>query len=133
MNMNINQSVLPIDQNAVALFFSEAWTALGWDGMPSIMGEQTSDGLLPPAFQFSDNREEATHIAHDVANGKKTSFSTPRRDFDDAGVALPAVGDLSIICDGEGKPVALIEDKTVDTSDDTVVEHFDCRYPKDLS
>lgn len=127
--MTEKANALPIDQAAVNMFYSKAWTDLDWDGMPSIMGEQTADGLLPPAFQFSDNRHEATAIAQQVVNGQKTSFTTPESEFAAAGMALPAVGDLSIICDGDGNPAALIEDYKVEVVNGNVIEHFNCRYP----
>lgn len=96
-------------------FWAEAVEQIEVHSDSALFGEQTETGLFPPTFQFSDNRQEATRVAHEVLTGKKTSFSTPLADFEDAGVALPADGDMSIICDGDGHPVALISDTHVTT------------------
>ncbi len=89
---------------------------------------------MPPAFQYSDNREEATARAQDVLRGKATSISTPEREFTEQGVALPNPGDMSIICDGDGMPVALISDTNIyvdhTAHGPVVVEDFDVLYPR---
>lgn len=111
---NMNQALAP-DLQAVNEFWAQASDKINVHSDSALFGEQSEAGLFPPAFQFSDNRAEATLMAHEVLNGSRTSFSTPLHDFTDQGLALPALGDLSIICDGDGKPVALISDTDVQT------------------
>ena len=111
---NTIQATAP-DLQAVNEFWAEAADQIEAHSDSAIFGEQTEAGLFPPAFQFSDNRAEATRIAQEVVNGTRTSFSTPLHDFTDQGLALPALGDMSIVCDGNGKPVALISDTDVQT------------------
>lgn len=109
-----NQAVSP-DLQAVNEFWAEAADQIEAHSDSAIFGEQTEAGLFPPAFQFSDNKAEATTMAEQVVKGTRTSFSTPLHDFTDEGLALPAVGDMSIVCDGNGKPLALISDTDVQT------------------
>ncbi len=101
----------------------------------ALFGEQTEAGLMPPAFQFSDDKAEATRVAQEVLAGKKTTFTTPLNDFTDQGAPLPAPGDMSIICDGNGEPVALVSDTDVktewaedDPSNNVVIETFEVIY-----
>lgn len=101
----------------------------------ALFGEQTEAGLMPPAFQFSDNRQEADRMAAEVVAGQRTTISTPLKDFTDQGLGIPADGDMAIVCDGSGMPVALIADTSVktewpqdDPSNKVVVETFDVIY-----
>lgn len=109
-----NQAISP-DLQAVNEFWAEASDQIEAHSDSALFGEQTEVGLFPPAFQFSDDRAEATRMAEEVLKGTRASFSTPLHDFTDQGLALPALGDMSIVCDGDGKPVALISDTDVQT------------------
>lgn len=134
--MNQALPALPINLAAVSQFWSEAFDLVNWHSDSALFGEQSETGLFPPPFQYSENRAEATQIAQDVLHGKRTQWTTPRNDFGH-GVGLPADGDLSIICDGEGMPVALISDTAVQTkpssqnpSEEVVVETFEVLFPR---
>lgn len=118
------------------MFWAEAADQIEAHSDSALFGEQTEVGLTPPAFQFSDNREEATRMAQEVLSGARTSFTTPLKDFTDQGLALPADGDMSIICDGNGQPIALISDTDVKTEwpksnphAKVVVETFEVIFP----
>lgn len=74
-------------------------------------------------------------MAKEVLEGKRTTFTTPLADFEGPGIAAPADGDMSIICDGEGLPVALITDTDVQIEKDPkdpatklVVETFEVLF-----
>ena len=102
----------------------------------ALFGEQENTGLIPPTFQYSDDRAEASARAQGVLQGTITTITTPERDFTDQGVGLPAVGDMAIICDGDGEPTALISNTAVTTEplessphDRQVVETFEVLYP----
>lgn len=130
------QKALPPNENEVIEFFNAAMQVVGFEGNNSaLFGQQSWDSLLPPAFQFSDDRTEATQIAQKVLTGEKTEFETPEADFVNSGSSLPEDGDMSIICDGLGNPVALVQDTSVTVvgrgpKGHIVVEHFDCIYPR---
>lgn len=127
---------LPPNLPEVGLFWSAAVEYLGWDSMNAIFGEQSENGLLPPVFQFSDKATDATHAAAEVVSGQRTTMSAPLADYKDSGIAPPAEGDLAIICDGKGMPVALIQDVSIEITPSggpyghasQVIEHFACRY-----
>lgn len=131
----MNQA-LPINLAAVSVFWSEAFDLVNWHSDSALFGEQSETGLFPPPFQYSEDRAEATRVAAEVLHGRRTQWITPRQDFGE-GVGMPADGDLSIICDGEGMPVALITDTAVQTrpsktdpSQEVVVETFEVLFPR---
>lgn len=134
--MTMNSPALPIDLNAVNSFWFECWEKIAWHSNSALFGEQENTGLIPPAFQYSQNRAEADSIAREVVDGSKRTFETPEHDFTDVGEGLPNVGDMSIICNGEGQPVALLSDVAVTKKQNPhrpgqviVVETFEVLYP----
>ncbi len=113
--MQKTNDALPPNLPAVNEFWGEAADQIEAHSDSALFGEQTEAGLFPPAFQFSDNRAEATRMAQEVLNGTRNKLTTPLHDFTDQGLALPALGDMAIVCDGNGDPVALISDTDVQT------------------
>ncbi|WP_099332043.1 hypothetical protein [Actinomyces minihominis] len=133
--MNKAYEALEPNIKAVNEFWAGAVDEIEVHSDSALFGEQTQAGLIPPVFQFSDNREDATHMAQSVLSGKTTTLTTPLVDFTREGLALPAPGDMSIICDGDGMPVALVSDTDVKTewdadnpTDKVVVETFEVIY-----
>lgn len=123
------------NMEAVSQFWSQAAEEIDQHTGSALFGEQTEAGLFPPVFQYSDNRAEATRMAQEVLEGKRTTFTTPLADFEGPDIAPPADGDMSIICDGEGMPVALISDVDVQIEKDPkdpatklVVETFEVLF-----
>lgn len=131
--MSNSERALPLDLEAVNHFWFKCWERIEWHSNSAIFGEQENTGLIPPAFQYSDNRAEADQRAKEVLAGRVNSIDTPERDFTDQGVGLPQVGDMSILCNGEGKPVALLSDTAVNVEtkghQKMVVETFEVLYP----
>ena len=134
--MNRALPARPINLAAVSAFWGEAFDLVNWHSDSALFGEQSETGLFPPPFQYSDNRAEATQVAQEVLAGRRTQWMTPRQDFGE-GTGLPSDGDLSIICDGEGMPVALIADTSVriesskqNPSQKVVVETFEVLFPR---
>lgn len=126
------------DLRAVNEFWAGAADEIETHSDSALFGEQTEAGLMPPTFQFSSNRVEADRMAAEVLAGTRTTISTPLRDFTDQGLALPADGDMAIVCNGEGQPVALIADTKVvteweedDPKQKVVVETFDVIFTPD--
>lgn len=134
--MTNNSKTREPDMADVAQFWSEAAEEIDDHWGSALFGEQTEVGLFPPVFQFSDNRKDATRMAEEVLEGKRNTMVTPLADFAKAGVGRPALGDMSIVCDGNGKPVALISDTHIAITDaqtgphaKNVVETFDVIFP----
>lgn len=136
--MHESYGATPPNLSAVNEFWAAAADEIETHSDSALFGEQTEAGLMPPAFQFSTNRAEADRMAAEVLEGKLTSVSTPLKDFSDQGVAIPADGDMAIVCNGEGMPVALIADTSVKTEwpegepeKKVVVETFDVIFVPD--
>lgn len=84
------------------------------------VGAQTDlVSLRPGAFAFGDTREQANRLADAVVAGKKTATSSYRAAYGAGEESLPTPDDLWIMCDGEGRPRALLRNT------DVVVTPFD--------
>ncbi len=60
-----------------------------------------------PEYQvvsFGDSPEMASELARLVVAGVKRATAYLRRDYEDAGLPLPAVGDFVVVIDGTGAP-----------------------------
>lgn len=134
--MTANNRAKAPNMEAVSQFWAEAAEQIEHDFGAGLFGEQSEVGLFPPVFQYSDNRAEATKMAQEVLKGTRTTFVSALADYDGPDIARPADGDMSIVCDGEGMPVALISDTNVKIEPDPknpgskfVVETFDVMFP----
>jgi uncharacterized protein YhfF len=77
------------------------------------------------AFSFGTTKAGATEIATLVLNGTKTSTGSLQWVYDVEGKPLPKPGDLSIVMDGNGHPVCVIETTDVQVMPfDAVDEQF---------
>ncbi len=61
------------------------------------------------AFAFGGTAESADHLSNLVRRGIKTATSESLRVFQESGQRPPMAGDLSIVLDGAGNPVCVIE------------------------
>lgn len=68
----------------------------------------------PDAFGFGGEGEIADELAALVLAGKKRATTSLPVEYTSVNEPLPKVGDLSIILDGAGSPVGIIERITVD-------------------
>jgi len=68
----------------------------------------------PDAFGFGGEGEPADELAALVLAGKKRATASLPVEYTALNEPLPKVGDLSIILDGKGAPVAIIERTAVD-------------------
>ena len=93
---------------------------------PGYFGPTTLEVVPPPSWSYGDTGAEADRFAAAVRAGEVTSTEATAADYADED--LPGVGSLSILCDGYGKPAALLETATVETGDEVVVEHFRVVY-----
>lgn len=64
---------------------------------------------MPEAWGFGDSAEMADELGQLVAAGVKTATCSLLWEYEGEGEALPETGDLSIILDGAGRPICLIE------------------------
>jgi uncharacterized protein YhfF len=68
----------------------------------------------PDAFGFGGEGEIADELAALVLAGKKRATASLPMEYTSVGEALPKTGDLSIILNGIGSPVAIIERTSVE-------------------
>jgi uncharacterized protein YhfF len=70
--------------------------------------------VKPDAFGFGGEGEIADELAALVLSGKKRATASLAGEYTSLGEALPKTGDLSIILNGKGSPVAIIERTSVE-------------------
>ena len=61
------------------------------------------------AFSIGDTPESADHGASLILSGEKTATSSLLWEYEIGGTPLPSVGDFSILLDGRGGPVCVVE------------------------
>lgn len=64
---------------------------------------------LPAAWGFGDGPEMADELGGLVVQGVKTATCSSVAEIEADGDPIPRVGDLSIILDGRGEPIGIIE------------------------
>jgi uncharacterized protein YhfF len=76
------------------------------DGLPA--GQPRSE-MPADVFAFGDSKELADELAELVRTGMKTATCSAFWSYEDEQKPLPRKGALSIVIDGSGVPVAVIE------------------------
>lgn len=71
-------------------------------------GEQCPE-IPPPVFAFGDSKELADELAELVRIGVKTATCSALWSYEEEQEPLPQKGEVSIVIDGNGVPVAVIE------------------------
>jgi uncharacterized protein YhfF len=101
-----------------------------WQGYLSILSEE--DRKNAPAYiidDFADTPEAATEVGKLVRDGIKTTSSSLLWGLEHIGVPLPKVGDISLVVDGNGEPLCVIEMTQVEIRPfNTVDEQFAFEY-----
>jgi uncharacterized protein YhfF len=78
---------------------------------------------------FADTPEAATKVGKLVRDGIKTTSSSLLWGLEHANIPLPKVGDISVIIDGHGNPLCIIEMTEVEIKPfNTVDEQFAFEY-----
>jgi len=86
-----------------------------WAGfVESLAVEDPRRKAKPDAFGFGGEGELADELAALVLAGKKRATASLPVEYTSLGEALPKSGDMSIILNGTGDPVAIIEWTSVD-------------------
>jgi uncharacterized protein YhfF len=75
----------------------------------SLPAESRPDDTLPPAWFFCDNQADADELGALVADGIKTATCSLFWLYETENEHLPQVGDLSIITNWAGEPLAIIQ------------------------
>lgn len=96
------------DPRLVEAFWAEARVRARVVGEQSYLGRSSAGVLCPPAWSFGDSRAMADELCALVLDGTKTATSSARWAYAEEGSPLPEVGELSILCDGDGRPRALL-------------------------
>lgn len=99
---------------AVESFWTRAQTTARLNRFDVVMGPSQVTNLTPPAWSMGATAEQAHRLAELVLSGEKRATSSLAEEYAAWDEAIPAPGDLAILCDGAGMPVALIE--TTDVS-----------------
>ena len=68
----------------------------------------------PPSWSFGDTPTLADQLLALVLEGTKTATASSVAELEQAGEPMPRAGDLSIACDGAGRPRALLRTTTVE-------------------
>lgn len=88
--------------------------ALWADFLGSLPADDPRRGKTPDAFAFGGGEGIADELAALVVAGTKRATASLPIEFTAVGDPLPKAGDLSIVLDGKGDPVAIIELTSVD-------------------
>ena len=93
---------------AVDAYWATARKRAGLTRLGGVVGEDALGSVEPPAWSFGVTPQEADDLLTLVLAGTKTATVSAAATFEVQGVAVPKIGDLSIILDGHGRPRALI-------------------------
>lgn len=101
------------DRKSLEAFWVRARNLCHIAPLEAVLGQDDVSSLCPPAFSFGDTPELADRLAKLVLDGEKTATSGWRASYEAEGIDLPERGDLAIMCDGRGEPLALLRNSEV--------------------
>ena len=102
----MTQSPMPIDTAKSKAYWAEF--------IQSLAAQDPRRTVQPDAFGFGGEGEIADELAALVLAGKKRATASLPVEYTSIQAPLPKAGDLSIILDGHGDPVGIIERISVD-------------------
>jgi len=79
------------------------------DTLPLDLGQRKTAGV----FSFGDSREMADELATLARQGIKTATCSALLGYEKNQTPLPQKGDLSVVLDGSGNPVLIIEERSL--------------------
>jgi uncharacterized protein YhfF len=109
------------DHPEVRAFWDVARVHAKLNAASSYFGPTPLESVPPPAWSYGDNPAEADEFVAAALADEGGATTAPLADYDGM---LPEEGVMSILCDGQGRPRALIEVTAVDVAGDTVREQF---------
>lgn len=95
-------------QTELEAFWTRARNVAGIAPLEAVLGQDDAASLRPPAFAFGDSPEMSDRLAKLVLDGEKSATSAWLACYEAEGIDIPEVGDLSIMCDGADRPLALL-------------------------
>jgi uncharacterized protein YhfF len=116
------------DHPEVRAFWDVARVHAKLNAAPSYFGPTALESVPPPAWSYGSTPTEAEQFVLAALGAEGGTTTAPLADYDGQ---LPEEGVLSILCDGEGRPRALIEVSAVEVADDEVREQFRVVYQGD--
>ncbi|WP_083563566.1 ASCH domain-containing protein [Boudabousia liubingyangii] len=103
-----DQELVPPNPEELEVFWETARRSAGFERLNVIIGQGELASVRPPAFQFANTRHVSDQLAQAVLDGVKTATASLVAEYEAEELPLPEVGELSILCDGGGQPVALL-------------------------
>lgn len=97
-----------IDSADVDAFWRDARVRAGFTAIPGYLGVTTLEVLTPPAWCFGATPTQADDLLELVLEGTKTATAGALWDYQAEDEPLPVADSLAILCDGSGRPRALI-------------------------
>lgn len=96
----------PVD-GEIEQFWNLAKRHARLETLPAYFGPDALSSVVPPAWAFGADAEQADQLLRLVLDGTKTATASAREDYGDDD-PLPEPGTLGIVLDGEGRPRALV-------------------------
>ena len=121
----VELSEIEFDHEELRVFWDLARFHAKLNAAPTYFGPTTLESVPPPAWAYGESAEESDAYVETVLAEQRGSTTAAVADY--AG-DLPQAGVLSILCDGSGRPRALIEVSDVTVTGDDVTESFEVVY-----
>lgn len=121
----VEASDIEFDHEELRVFWDLARFHAKLNAAPTYFGPTTLESVPPPAWAYGDATTDSDDFVAQVLADERGETTAALADY--AG-ELPETGVLSILCDGAGRPRALVEVTDVDVSGDQVVEAFRVVY-----
>lgn len=118
-------SEIEFDHDELRVFWDLARFHAKLNAAPSYFGPTTLESVPPPAWSFGESAGQSDAFVAEALAAEGGETTAPVADYDGA---IPETGVLSILCDGSGKPRALVEITEVTVTHDQVVEAFRVVY-----
>jgi uncharacterized protein YhfF len=125
MELESDETEVDFDHEELRVFWDLSRYHAKLNAAPTYFGPTTLESVPPPAWAFGESAEESDAFVEQVLAAEKGSTTAPVADYDGQ---VPEAGVLSILCDGTGKPRALIEVDGVAVADGEVTESFRVVY-----
>ena len=121
----VEVSETEFDHEELRVFWDLARFHAKLNAAPTYFGPTTLESVPPPAWAYGDSAAESDAYVETVLADERGSTTAAVADY--AG-DLPQTGVLSILCDGSGRPRALVEVSDVSVTGDDVTESFKVVY-----
>lgn len=121
----VDLSEIEFDHEELRVFWDLARFHANLNAAPTYFGPTTLESVPPPAWSFGESAAQSDDFVTAVLAEEGGETTAPLADY---GGDLPEAGVLSILCDGSGKPRALVEVADVTVTQDVVVEAFRVVY-----